>query len=149
MRRNLAAATDQRFTRLGELPAKQGIAGTQQRSARRRQTTAIAGIHLQNKILVEQDVTIMGAIGKVIDGENAPYLSALHLFPRASQRIVVDDQPVDLSDALDGFERLLSVVLPTRRKPGCMSSAHLGIVAAVLRIGQQAHRVALASDQRG
>ena len=110
--------------------------------------TAVTVLHVQNQILVEQDVAVVIPIGKVIDCKDARRPLALHALPPRIKCIVVDDEPVDRPDAIDRLQCLLGVLLPGRRQPERMGgSVRRRSVRTAVRIRQQPHGMPLAFDQ--
>ena len=100
--------------------------------ARSRQMTKITALHLQNQVLVEQDIAIVRAIGKVIDRKDARHPCALHALPPGIQRIMVDDKPVDSAD-----RPIASIVCPASFAKSSTARRVGGPVAAAPQRGAQ------------
>ena len=79
---------------LGELSAQQRISRTEQHLTVCRYLAVVAGRHVGEMILIEQQVAIVAAIGNVIDAGDLTGGGPQHRFPFGIERVMIDDEPI-------------------------------------------------------
>ena len=60
----------------------------------RRHTRVVSRLRVEKKVLVQQRIAHVIAVGQIVDDENAPDVRLNDAFPARIQRVVIDDQPV-------------------------------------------------------
>ncbi|MGY4462182.1 hypothetical protein ACVWYI_006142 [Bradyrhizobium sp. LB13.1] len=59
----------------------------------------------------------MGAVGQIVDRENAQTWTPQGALPPCVETVVIDDQPVSFANTVDRFPRLFRILLPAHRQP--------------------------------
>ena len=80
--------------RLRELLAQQREPRPEQALGVRRHTRVVSRLRVEKKVLVQQRIAHVIAVGQIVDDENAPDVRLNDAFPARIQRVVIDDQPV-------------------------------------------------------
>gem|GEM_PF-6342848 len=87
----------------------------------------IVGLHIRNKILVQQQVTIVSPVGKVIDHQDSANQRAEGMFPARIKGVVVHYQPVRFgAQNFDNSTGLVGIFLPCRSEPGSVGRGCFG-----------------------